>query len=313
MTAVDVRKRERGKSILLLAFSFFLLVLSLFHAEAVVGGVRTALRLCAETVVPTLFPFMILSDLIGEAISALGNGRDRREARKGRSLVPLIPFLLGALCGFPLGIRALSDLYRRGEITKEEGEHLVTFVNNTGPAFVIAGVGGRLFFSVRLGILFYLSQILAALLCALLFYRRKSAESFFRKDAYTEEREPFNLIRTVKSSALSALYITALTATFSALAALTSVFCKNSCLLGIFHAFLEVGGATLHASSMIAEAPLTASLLAVFSVSFGGFSVYMQSLLFLKDTPFPPRRYLLAKLLQGGFAILIFLLLHPFL
>ena len=301
-------KRKKGYLILFVAFSF--LFIALFHAETMISGVSTAFRLCAETIIPTLFPFMLLSDLIGATISTLGQERNNT-VQPGRAVF-LLPFFLGALCGFPLGVRSAVDLYRHGEITKEEGDCLLTFVNNTGPAFVIAGVGVQMFSSLQLGILFYTVQILSAILCGILFYRPKASHACRRpseKSPAFEAPPPFSFLTTVKRCTLSALHITALTAVFSALASLISVFCKNRGLLLFIYSFLEVGGSTLLASQMAHHAPVMAPMLAAFAISFGGCSVHMQALLLLEGTPFSARRYLEAKLLQGILSVVLFLLL----
>ena len=310
MTAVHTKNAKR-RSIFLLIGAFPLLLMALAYSDKVIEGVVAALTLCASTIIPTLFPFMILSDLIGGAITAISDDTHTSTNKKKTSIVWLIPFFLGALCGFPLGIRALADLYRRGQISKNEGDRLITFVNNTGPAFVIAGVGRRLFSSAQIGVLLYVVQILSAVLCGILFYRTDTSDP---KDALCDFRSSgtppsFSFLDTVKSCALSALYITALTALFSALASLASVFFINSLLLGFFYSFLEVGGATFYASILSKTAPVTACVLASFAISFGGCAVHMQCFLFLENTPFSKRRYLLAKLTQGLLSVVLFLFL----
>lgn len=46
--------------------------------------------------------------------------------------------IVGFLCGFPLGAKCISDLYKEAMIDKNEATYLLSFCNLIGPAFVIS-------------------------------------------------------------------------------------------------------------------------------------------------------------------------------
>ncbi len=305
MTETRSIPQKRNRRILAFGGAFLLLLLSLSFAEAVLEGIRKGLSLCAHTIIPSLFPFMVLSDMLGAAFSDLPHKNHSRG-------ILLMPFLLGALCGFPIGMRSLTELWKKGILDEAEGNYLLTFVNNTGPAFLIAGIGEGLFGSRKLGIFLYLAELFAAGICALIFYKPfpKKKKTYITEEA-VEIR--FSFIESVRKCAGSMLYICALVVLFSSLASLLAFFCKNRLLLSFIYAFLEVGGAAQMASELAKIAFFPAVLLVSFAVSFGGFSVHMQSFLFLDGTPFSKCRYLVAKLLQGAVSPLFMLILFPLL
>lgn len=50
-------------------------------------------------------------------------------------------FVLGLLCGYPMGAKLTADLYHAGKISRQESEYLLTFCNNPSPAFLVTYVG----------------------------------------------------------------------------------------------------------------------------------------------------------------------------
>ena len=143
-----------------------MLMLLLFSRE-VSSAMQGAIRLCMRIILPTLFPFMVLSDLLVQSIGDADAPAWLSRITHRLFRVPasaLLPFLLGALCGFPIGVKNADALYREGRISAGEYANLLCFVNNTGPAFVIAAVGTGLFSSVRLGVLLYSVQLVSALM-----------------------------------------------------------------------------------------------------------------------------------------------------
>ena len=50
--------------------------------------------------------------------------------------------LLGLLGGYPVGAQTAGELARTGAVSRQEGQRLLLFCNNCGPAFAL-GVAGR--------------------------------------------------------------------------------------------------------------------------------------------------------------------------
>ena len=122
-----------------------LFILLLSNTSLAIDGVQRGLSLCAQTLIPALFPFLVLSEYFvscgaGETLGQLF-GRPFA-ALFGLSRAGACAVLLGTLCGQPVSsVTALSFL-ERGEITKEELERICLFANNPGSAFLTAAVGG---------------------------------------------------------------------------------------------------------------------------------------------------------------------------
>ncbi|RHE76568.1 hypothetical protein DW723_05725 [Blautia obeum] len=44
--------------------------------------------------------------------------------------------IVGALCGYPVGAKIISDLYENHQISESEAKYLLTFTNHASPVFV---------------------------------------------------------------------------------------------------------------------------------------------------------------------------------
>lgn len=136
-------------------------------AQSVLASCRDALRLCGEVIIPSLFPFFVMSLLLNKlglpqfVSSALAPAAGRLFGVSGAGASALIIGLMG---GYPLGAAYIADMLSSGVITQREGERLLAFCNNSGPAFIMGAVGAGVFVSARVGVYLYIIHILAAVL-----------------------------------------------------------------------------------------------------------------------------------------------------
>ena len=169
----DKRKKPRPSAsrVGFCILSGFCLLLVLRNSDAAIEYMGQGLTLCARTVIPSLFPFMVVSELLvssgaGEALGRLFAGIMRRIF--GLSGAGASAVFLGSMCGFPVGARTAVALLDRNAISKEECEHLLTFVSNPSSAFLITAVGVSLYGSRRLGVILYCVVLGCGLLTGLL-------------------------------------------------------------------------------------------------------------------------------------------------
>jgi len=165
---------EQVKNVLLgILLAAFAAALALFPAEAS-DAARQGLRLFLQTVLPSLFPFFVLSSLCVStgAADALG----RRLEGMMRPLFSLGGAGAGALAlglvgGYPVGARTVAELYRGGALSKEDAERLLGFCNNAGPGFILGVCGGAVFGDARAGAYLYLVHVAAAVLTGVVLCR----------------------------------------------------------------------------------------------------------------------------------------------
>lgn len=139
---IPVRQTFAVRGILFLGV--LLLVFLVMHPREGFASAKEGMTLWLNTLLPTLLPFMILTGILIHT-----GGIEKL-------LTPLAPvfrfllgvdvyggyvFLLGMLCGYPMGAKLASDLYEAGKISHSEAHYLTTFCNHASPAFVITYLG----------------------------------------------------------------------------------------------------------------------------------------------------------------------------
>ncbi|MDD5864459.1 MAG: hypothetical protein PUD80_07490, partial [Firmicutes bacterium] len=117
----------------------------ILDAKTALQGAREGLTLCLKTVIPSLFPFFVLSilftsSLLGSSIPLLRPLGWLCGLPKGAESL-LIPAFLG---GYPVGAQSVAEACRSGQLSKAQAQRLLAFCNNAGPAFLF-GMAGAMF------------------------------------------------------------------------------------------------------------------------------------------------------------------------
>lgn len=273
-------------------------ILTFFLAEEISVSVKNALMLCASVIIPSVFPFIILSDFLYRFID-FGSMRKLGELFEKLFKINragLYPFTLGLLCGFPLGVKCASELYNDGRISKDECERLIGFCNNTGPAFLVCGIGLGLRKNIYDGLALYVATVLSAVLVGMIFSVGKaSSVSDCRK--YTDAS--FSVTRSVRNAGMGCLNICSYLTFFACITGIIKSILGEGLVYFLIIPFLEVGTATDILSKTALLGSVGSLALSAFAVGFSGFSVHLQALSFLSETDVKVGRYFTMKLLQG--------------
>ena len=299
-------KAQRYKDIWRAPFLLLILLMIPVYGEAMSAGITRGIRLCVTTIIPSVFPFMILSSMmIGYSVFDHMEFLSRPFERIFRINGSGLPaFLCGMLCGFPLGAKCAAEAYERGLLSKDECERLIGFSSNASPAFLICGIGAMRK-SIAEGILLYAVMLISAIITGLLLGRKKAPSM----QICTEGTQSFSFTDSVERAGIGTLYVCSYLLLFSAFIGILQAFVfKNTLICAFILPFLEIGSATSFLSS--ADIPPFLSLsLTAFSASFGGLSVHLQAAGLLRGTGISMKRYYLAKAFQGGLAFLLTLFL----
>lgn len=282
-------------------------------------AVRNGLSLCCNIVIPSLFPFFVLSSFVTESglsgkLSALFAPLMSKLFRI--SGIGACALILGLLGGYPIGASCVKSLYETKRCSKHEAEHLLGFCNNSGPSFILGAVGVGVFGNFRLGALLLLTHMLSALTVGILF--SFSAPKQTRSIQEISISTPFApaLCTAVKQSLQSVLNICAFILFFGVLTEILHLFrllpyggVLGAACTGLFEitsgiAALKTATPNLH----------IAFILAATLLGFGGLSIHAQTLSLLSQTDLSVKKYFLGKSLHAGFsAVFSFLIAQVFL
>ena len=138
------------------------ILLLILDSKTAIAGAAEGIELCLRSVIPSLFPFFMLSILLTNALS-----RQRLPFPKFIGKICGLPqnaeglFLIGLLGGYPVGAQAVADAYRSGSLSKVAAQRLLGFCSNAGPAFIF-GISGCLFSKQWIPWIIWLIHILSA-------------------------------------------------------------------------------------------------------------------------------------------------------
>ena len=295
--------------------SILCLFLMLRHSDTAIFYMSQGLVLCAKTVIPSLFPFMVLSELLvasggGEILGKLCERPFR--GLFGISGSGVCALLMGLICGFPVGAKTAVSLCRRGEIDTAELSRLLCFCNIPSSAFLINVIGVSLFGSRRFGIMLYGICLIAALLTARLLQCLYPLTSHRECDTFAPPTMDIGVFtHAVTSAATAMLYVCAYVVFFTALVGtlgeLLEPFHPNHALITALFGFFELSGGVVQASG-IQNAAL-ARWMTAFLCGWSGLSVHLQILSLCEDLPdrhsVRTRSYFLCKLFQGFLCALL--------
>ena len=266
-------KEKKSLSLIITFFSCaFVFAASLFFSDKIAHSVKAGLSLCANVIIPSVFPFIVLSDfLYANADFSLLNFLGALFERAFKiNRVGLYPFILGILCGFPLGVKVARELYSDGYLTKDEAERIIGFCNNTGPAFLISGIGIGLRGNLNEGFLLYFSMVTSAILTGFIFsIGKKATETNFHFNL----KKRFSFTESIKSAGYATLTICSYLTFFACIAGLLRNTIGQTLLYILLIPFLEVGSASSILSKTNVFSDTVTLALTSFAVGFSGFSV----------------------------------------
>ena len=285
-----------------------LLVWFLAGSDQVRAVMQEGLALCARSVIPSLFPFMVVTSLL----LSLGLGELAAPWLAGL-MEPLfrVPgagsaaLLLGLVGGYPIGAQTAAELYRDGLVSREEAERILAFCNNSNPVFLISVLGAGVFGSVRAGVWIWLIHVFSALLTGLAF-RGTGAGA---RPSRTADRPVFRamglipaFVGAVRSSVSGMLSVCGFVAFFYVLAHPLAALGGRlgPCLVGITELFSLTPLLTPDRFGFI---------LAAGAAGWGGISVLCQTLAVLEGSGLRLRNCLLGKAVQGLLSLLLAALL----
>ena len=292
----------------------------IFAPQEAIESARWALSLCAELIVPSLLPFFAASALLVRLGVPRLLARPLAPAARrlwGVSGAGAAAFLTGICGGYPLGAQTVAELYRNGQVSRDEAERLLCFCNNSGPSFLVGVIGAGLFSSRRAGLLLYAIHVLAAALTGVFFRGRGGAVQTL-PDRPEESGFAAALVESVRSSLAAVLSVCAFIVCFSVFSGLLDSFGAYDAAAGLLarlpgpdtqsaRAFL-IGLLELSSGvGTLRGLPLSPGrfALAAFLAGWGGLSVHFQTLAVLRDTDLRCRRHTLGRLLCAALSALL--------
>src|SRR5699024_10764790 len=163
-------------------FQFILLALVLSiiaNPSLAVDSAKDGAYLWFNTLLPSLLPFLILSELFISSGFVEVFGKLLGNIMKPIFNVPgsgAFPLLVSSISGYPIGAKLTSDLRKNKYINKTEANRLISFTSTSGPLFILGSILIGMLNMPELGTLMILPHYLGTITVGIIFrfYKRSA-------------------------------------------------------------------------------------------------------------------------------------------
>lgn len=283
-------------------FVYFILVSMIIIAvrsEKILSCARESLSLCFSTVIPSLFPFMVLSSLF---VNSYTNDSFKFASAVTKRLLGIqkaanAAFMCGLICGYPIGAKCTCELYKAKKISASEAESLIAYSNNSGPLFVIGAVGAGIFGSVKTGILLYGVQLFSALCAAKIL---KSHTTYSLSPYHESSKTKISFTQSVCTSVINIINVCGFIVFFSVINELIHPFLTllPPSMQAIIFCILEITNSIVNISSLEYSYAVKLAFVS-FALGWSGLSVHMQVKSLIEDTGLSMKKYYITRFMMG--------------
>ena len=277
----------------------------ILDSRTALSGALDGIQICLRRVVPSIFPFMVLSASLTSAISG-SQGKILRPfglllgMPKGSEGI----FLTGLLGGYPIGAQAVHQAWSQGHLQKDQAKRMLGFCSNAGPSFIF-GILALQFSRTSLAFLLWAIHILSALAVGMIL-PGKSNE--------TEKipvGKPITLTQSLQKSVITMGFICGWIVLFRVVLAFLDRW-----ILWIFpisvqiaiHGLLELANGCCNVSQIASES--MRFVISAVMLSFGGLCVLLQTMSVTQELGIGD--YLKGKIIQTGASLLLAILVQFF-
>ena len=152
----------------------FVIIISIFviaFSKEIPNGISIGLKLCFESVIPSLYIFMIIclfitksnifsDSIIFKFLSSLLFGTKNETG---------IIYFLSLICGYPIGAKIINQMLVDNKISKTDAEKILYCSINPGPAFLINIIGQTIYENKNIGIIIFIATIISVSIGARIF------------------------------------------------------------------------------------------------------------------------------------------------
>lgn len=290
--------------ILILFFSM------LSFPQTVFTGASYGLVLWFRHVLPTLLPYMILINVLICTPALHWICRITSTflcPLLGTSYYGTFAVLTGFLCGYPMGAKTASDLLDTQKISRSEASYLLSFCNNTSPAFILSYVVAQNMKERNLCIPFFLILTFTPLMLSFifrLFYRLPESSCSFPQvtpGSFSNPSESISdsfLDRCILNAFESVTKVGGYMMMFSVLIQLLASVLPNTIFSLLLYSSLEIstGIRLLFSSALYTTEKI---ILCAFLTSFSGWCCIAQTYSMISSSQLPILPYITAKLVTA--------------
>ena len=273
---------------ILIAISFLMLLLfpSFSHQ-----GIKNGLALLQNQVIPSLFPFIFISNLLQNFISGSNH---------------FLYIFIGFLSGYPIGAKVVAESNTSNiRISKQD---LLILCNNPSIAYMLSFIGEQCFQRKYYGLLMYLSILTGNIMYIIIKHFIVNPYDLQSKTNHKLYYCSFSSA-AFDSSIKNTFHSLTSISTYVLLFSIISVFINNICLLPNLFKYLILGICEITTGTLqITQSSLTlCSKLIIITgmTAFGGLSIFAQTHAMIYKTNLSIKKYMTDKAIASVIAMYV--------
>ena len=278
-----------------------LVILLLIFPKVVINSAREGLNVWARSILPSLFPFAILSSALTMLYSG---GKCGKILTKLSGLFRISPYVLRsiwieAVSGYPIGAMTVNQSYKNGEIEADKLSLYAGMASLCSPMFLIATVGegmlSNVFSGVMLLVIHYVSYIAAF---AIFSVGRKNTECKVPAAFESQKQSLGAILKASVDKASSAMIsVCGYVVVFRVILGIIELLPVSHIFRAVTAAILEMSVGCTLVTNTVLLLPIKMSLIS-FCTSWGGVCVNLQINSYVVEGA-KPMRTVLFKLTHG--------------
>lgn len=290
------------KNIIYLIVLFVVTIEMLFNSSLIIESVNFSFSLCINNLFPSLFPFMILSnilieygfvDIASEILKPLMN-----KIFKSHEYGSFI-LILSIISGSPSNAKYINELLNKKLLNEYDATKLLLFTHFVNPLFIINTIGVSFLNNKILGIIILVSHYLGNIIVGFIFRNYHILNTYSKINisnaikSLKKKRNGFiNVLTNSIISSINTLLI--ILGVITSCLIITTIININPLLNGI----LEITQGLKYISTSNLEL-LKKVIIITFLISFGGFSIHAQVFSILNNKKIKYIPYLFARIIHG--------------
>lgn len=287
-----------------------------FYTKDIINSVKGGLSLFVCSVLPALFPFLVLSNIFYKLDLNIYLANFLAPCMENLFKVNkngAYAFITSLISGYPVGSKIVCEMYENKEINNKEANNLIKICASPGPIFVV-GVVATSFLNYPLASLIILPSIyLATTLFAFLFFKKKDINKITVAKPFKSHYNIGKILSYSISNSLDTLLtILGYILFFSLIIKVTCIsltpilsllpFKLSIFLTGMINGILEMtNGCEAISKISFLQAPSIVAIL-TFLLCFGGLCINMQCISFISKTDLNIKSFLIGRIIISVFA-----------
>ena len=285
----------------------------LLNKEVVFSTIGFSLNLWLNNIVPSLFPFFIVSDILisYNFINYIPNWITNLfiklfHVKKEAVLV----FFLSMISGFPSNARITRRMYDMGLLGEKEASHILAFTHFSNPLFILGTVSVFFFNNQRIGIIILLAHYVSNIIVGIIF--RNNNLDIDNKVNIIDHNKPYFgnvFVNAIKSSIDTILLLCGILTCFLVISAIiiNKLHCNEIMIKSILEITIGLKELSIHKFS-----ELHLVMLSSFIISFGGLSIHMQVKSQLIGTNISIKPFVIGRIYQALISVVLAYIFYIF-